>query len=59
MSDRRPPAFSLVAALADRLFTDAGIHGDRRRRDRGEVFTPSFAAGPSGDGASSATGRGP
>lgn len=55
MSDRRPPAFSLVGALADRFFIGAGIHAEGRPRGRGAAFTPRSGAGASPAGASSVT----
>jgi len=44
MSDRRPSSFSLVSALADRLFSD-GPTSLGRRRERSVRFTPRPAAG--------------
>jgi hypothetical protein len=45
MTERRARAFSLVAALADRLFVDGDVHAEHRRRDRGDGFTPITSTG--------------
>lgn len=55
MTERRPRVFSLVAALADRLFVDGDIHAEHRRRDRGDGFTPISSAGAASAGAASTT----
>jgi hypothetical protein len=57
MSDRRPPAFSLVSALADRLFIDSGVHSEHRRRERPDAFTPLSSAGAASATVTTGTGR--
>jgi hypothetical protein len=48
MSDRLPPAFSLVAALADRFFVGLAGRAEHRRRDRRAA--PRIAAGTPAEG---------
>lgn len=49
MSNRRSYSFSLVSALADRVFIDTGLHPEHRRRFRATTLSPRPAPGDTAD----------
>jgi hypothetical protein len=58
MSSRRSYSFSLVSALADRVFIDTGLHPEHRRRFRATTLSPRPAPGDTTDtSASTSDGR--
>ncbi len=55
MSNRRSHSFSLVSALADRVFIDVGLHPEHRRRFRATTLSPRPSDGDSTDTAAPTT----
>ena len=55
MSNRRAHSFSLVSALADRVFIDAGLHPEHRRRFRATTLSPRPSAGDPADASAPTT----